>query len=51
MDHIGIEVHKRESQIYILTEEGEIIEHRIRIEPERFAAVGLRGGSGGLNEF
>jgi hypothetical protein len=29
MDHIGIDVHKRESQIYILTEEGEIIEQRI----------------------
>ena len=27
MDHIGIDVHKRESQIYILAEEGEIIEH------------------------
>jgi hypothetical protein len=25
MDHIGIDVHKRESQIYILAEEGEII--------------------------
>ena len=39
MDHIGIDVHKRESQIYILAEEGEIIEQRIRTEPERFAAV------------
>ena len=36
MDHIGIDVHKRESQIYILAEEGEIIEQRIRTEPERF---------------
>jgi len=26
MDHIGIDVHKRESQIYILTEGGEVIE-------------------------
>src|SRR4249920_3262345 len=39
MDHIGIDVHKRESQIYILAEGGEIIERRIRTEPERFDAV------------
>ena len=39
MDHIGIDVHKRESQICILAEGGELIERRIRTEPERFAAV------------
>jgi hypothetical protein len=39
MDHIGIDVHKRESRIYILAESGEIIEQRIRTEGERFAAV------------
>ena len=39
MDHIGIDVHKRESQIYVLAETGEVIERRIRTEPERFAAV------------
>jgi transposase len=39
MDHIGIDVYKRESQIFILAEGGEIIEQRIRTEPERFAAV------------
>jgi transposase len=39
MDHIGIDVHKRESQIYVLGESGEVIERRIRTEPERFAAV------------
>src|SRR5215472_7837060 len=39
MDHIGIDLHKRESQIYILVEDGEIIERRIRTEAERFAAV------------
>ena len=39
MDHIGIDVHKRESQIYILAEDGEIVERRIRTEGERFAAV------------
>ncbi len=39
MDHIGIDVHKRETQICILAEGGELIEQRIRTEPERFAAV------------
>ena len=38
-DHIGIDVRKRESQIHILAEGGEIVERRIRTEPERFAAV------------
>ena len=39
MDHIGIDVHKRDSQIYILAEGGEVIELRIRTEPEPFDAV------------
>ena len=39
MDHIGIDVHKRGSQIYILAEGGEVDEQRIRTEGERFAAV------------
>ncbi len=39
MDHIGIDLHKRESQIRIETELGEIIEKRIRTERERFEAV------------
>jgi len=39
MDHIGIDVHKRDSQIYILAEGGEVVEQLIRTEPERFAAV------------
>ncbi|HEY7117073.1 MAG TPA: IS110 family transposase [Tepidisphaeraceae bacterium] len=39
MDHIGIDVHKRESQIYILAQGGEVMEQRIRTEPERFDAV------------
>ena len=39
MDHIAIDVHKRESQICILVEGGELIEQRIRTERERFAAV------------
>jgi transposase len=39
MDHIGIDVHKKESQIYILAESGEITERCIRTEGERFAAL------------
>ena len=39
MDHVGIDVHKQESQICILTEAGELIEQRIHTEPQRFAAV------------
>lgn len=39
MDHVGIDVHKRESQICIETEQGEVIESRIRTDRERFAAV------------
>jgi transposase len=44
MENIGIDVHKGESQICILKENGEIIERRIRTERERFATVlGKRG--------
>jgi transposase len=39
MDHMGIDVHKRENQIYILAAGGEVIERRIHTEPECFAAV------------
>jgi transposase len=39
MEHIGIDVHKVESQLCILTESGEIFERRIRTQRERFAAV------------
>ena len=39
MEHIGIDVHKRDSQICIVAEGGELVEQRIRTEPERFAAV------------
>ena len=38
MDHIGIDVHKRESQIAICRG-GWTCEQRIRTEPGRFAAV------------
>ena len=39
MDHIGIDVDQKESQICILADGGELIEQRIRTGPERFAAV------------
>ena len=39
MEHIGIDVHKKESQLCILTEGGELIERRVRTEPRRFAEV------------
>jgi len=39
MDHIGMDVHTKESQICILTEAGELIERRVHTEPQRFAAV------------
>ena len=39
MEHLGIDVHKVESQICILTESGEVVERRIRMQRERFAAV------------
>ena len=39
MEHLGIDVHKAESQICILTESGEVVERRIRMQRERFAAV------------
>ena len=32
MDHIGMDVHKKESQLCILAEGGELIERRIRTE-------------------
>ena len=39
MEHIGIDVHKKESPICLLAEGGEVIERRIRTEGERFAAA------------
>ena len=39
MHHIGIDVQKKESLLCILGEEGQLSEPRIRITPERFAAV------------
>ncbi len=39
MDTIGLDLHQRESQLCILTQEGEIIERRIVTSRERFTAV------------
>ena len=43
MEYVGIDLHKKESQICRLTETGEVIERRIRTDPQRFAeALGGR---------
>ena len=39
MDSIGIDYHKNNSQVCILTEDGELIEKRIRTTRGRFAAM------------
>src|SRR3954463_14857905 len=39
MEHIGIEVHKLESQLCILSASGEMIERRIRTQREQFGAL------------
>lgn len=39
MDHVGIDVHKKESQVCILGEDGTVTEKRIRTLRERFAEV------------
>jgi len=39
MDTIGLDLHKRESQLCVLTEDGEVIERRIVTSRERFTAV------------
>ena len=39
MEHIGIDVHKRETQICILTPEGELIERRIQSTRQKFTAM------------
>src|SRR5437762_8931675 len=39
VEHIGIDVHKKESQLCILTDACDVIERRIRTERARFAAV------------
>jgi hypothetical protein len=39
MEYVGIDLHKKESQICVLTETGEVIERRIRTDPQRFAEM------------
>jgi len=39
MDNIGLDLHKRESQLCILTSDGEVVERRIQTSRERFTAV------------
>ena len=39
MEYVGIDLHKKESQICLLTETGEVMERRICTEPQRFAEV------------
>ena len=42
MDIIGLDLHKRESQLSIKAEDGRITERRIVTSRERFTAVNLR---------
>ncbi len=39
MDNIGLDLHKRASQLCILTSDGEVVERRIQTSRERFTAV------------
>lgn len=39
MDNIGLDLHQRETQLCILTAEGEVVEQRIRTSRERFSEV------------
>ena len=39
MDTIGLDLHKRESQLCIIAEDGSVSERRIVTSRERFAAV------------
>src|SRR6266498_4502858 len=39
MENIGLDLHQRESQLCILTDDGEVIERRIRTTPERLRAL------------
>jgi hypothetical protein len=39
MEHIGIDVHKRDSQLCVITRKGEVLEQRIRTERKSFAEL------------
>src|SRR5260370_11232086 len=46
MDNIGLDLHQRETQLCILTAEGEIVEQRVRTSRERISEVlGERGAA------
>ncbi len=40
LDTIGLDLHKRETQVFILTADGELIERRIATTRARFRGVG-----------
>ena len=48
MDHIGLDVHKRERQIYILADGGEVMEQRIRTDPSASTTCWGPGPAPGL---
>ena len=39
MEYVGIDLHKKESQIGLLTEAGDVMERRIHTEPQRGSGV------------
>jgi transposase len=39
MDNIGLDLHKRETQLCVLSEDGELVERRITTTPASFTAV------------
>jgi transposase len=39
MDYVGIDVHKNQSQICLITEAGEVLHQRLHTQRERFGAV------------
>ena len=47
MEHAGIDLGKRESQIAIITEAGELVEKRLRTERERLLGSTPGGGVSG----
>ena len=51
MDYVGIDLHKKESQICILSEGGQLSECRIRTEPRRFAGYWAAGRGRGSTEI
>lgn len=38
-EYIGLDLHKRDSLLCILTADGQLVERRIRADPARFAEV------------